>query len=324
MQIPGKLREAMDRMLEGVSRTALADRAARISELYREGGGSAAAIRDEADALTYAVSRMPATYAAVRNAMARLQERCPDFAPCSALDLGAGPGTASWAAVDAWPGIESITQVDSNAELSRIGAALASNAASGALRNASRVSANLTQFFDSTWKPDLILLSYTLSELNSAQSTILLTNAWLVGSGAILIVEPGTPRGYSRVVRARELLLHAGAHVAAPCPHELECPLSAPDWCHFTQRVARSRDQMILKDAALGYEDEKFSYVALVREELYEPSREDRVLAQPAVGKSVVTIKLCKTNGVAELVSIQRRDAEAFRRAKKTDWGDSF
>ena len=33
----------------------------------------------------------------------------------------------------------------------------------------------------------------------------------------------------------------AGANILAPCPHARPCPLAAPDWCHFSARVARSR-----------------------------------------------------------------------------------
>src|ERR1700744_2861627 len=121
MELPSYLRAALESALEGVSRTTLSERAARISELYRGGSTSTHAIRDETDALAYAVTRMPATYPAARHVFTSLLERSPIFTPRSVLDLGAGPGTAGWAACDAWPGIESITQVDTNAALLRLG-----------------------------------------------------------------------------------------------------------------------------------------------------------------------------------------------------------
>ena len=41
--------------------------------------------------------------------------------------------------------------------------------------------------------------------------------------------------------------------------------LQAPDWCHFTQRLPRSRAHKQVKGAELPFEDEKFAYVALTR-----------------------------------------------------------
>ena len=41
--------------------------------------------------------------------------------------------------------------------------------------------------------------------------------------------------------------------------------LLAPDWCHFTQRLPRSRAHKQIKEADVPFEDEKFSYVALTR-----------------------------------------------------------
>jgi len=321
MQLPAELREATQGALEGVSRNALAERALRISGLYRAGAPSASAIRDDLDALAYVVSRLPATYAAARHTLGRLAERCPGFAPRSVLDLGAGPGTASWAAVDAWPSIESIAQADSSTLLMRFGAKLAEHASSNALRDASRIVADFTQSFHSTSKPDLILLSYTLAELSLAQSVILLTNAWLACSGALVIVEPGTPQGYARILGFRELLLRAGAHIAAPCPHEFKCPLTSPDWCHFAQRVARSRDHKLVKSADVPYEDEKFSYLIAVREHLFQRATTDRILALPQIGKAAILVKVCKANGRSEIVTIGRRDPH-FKSAKKKGWGD--
>jgi ribosomal protein RSM22 (predicted rRNA methylase) len=62
--LPAELKAALDARLQGVSRNAAAERALLISQAYRDGGGSSA-IRSEADALAYALARMPATYAAV-------------------------------------------------------------------------------------------------------------------------------------------------------------------------------------------------------------------------------------------------------------------
>ena len=48
---------------------------------------------------------------------------------------------------------------------------------------------------------------------------------------------------------------------------------NAPDWCHFTQRLPRSRAHKQIKGAELPFEDEKFSYVALTRAPAARASR---------------------------------------------------
>src|SRR5262245_65089143 len=106
--LPAELKAALNRKLEGLSRTEAARRAAQISDTYRSGGGSEA-IKTEVDALAYALARMPATYAAVAASLNALIELVPDLAPESLLDVGAGPGTASWAAVEAFPSLKSFT-----------------------------------------------------------------------------------------------------------------------------------------------------------------------------------------------------------------------
>src|SRR5213082_2660092 len=95
--LPSELKAALDGKLRGFSRSDAAGRAASISKTYRNGGGSGA-IRSEADALAYALARMPATYAAVTASLNSLRAITADFAPARLLDIGAGPGTATWAA----------------------------------------------------------------------------------------------------------------------------------------------------------------------------------------------------------------------------------
>src|SRR6266567_9214883 len=109
--LPAELKAALDGKLRGFSRNDAAARAAAISKTYRDGGGSGA-IKSETDALAYALARMPATYAAVTASLNAFSEIRPDFAPESLLDVGAGPGTAAWAAAEAFPSLKSFTLLD--------------------------------------------------------------------------------------------------------------------------------------------------------------------------------------------------------------------
>src|SRR6476646_1613402 len=111
--LPAELKAALDARLRGFSRSDAADRAALISRTYRDGGGSGT-IKSETDALAYAVARMPATYAAVVASLNTLCEIRPGFAPASLLDVGAGPGTASWAAAEAFPSLQDFALLDAN------------------------------------------------------------------------------------------------------------------------------------------------------------------------------------------------------------------
>ena len=111
-----------------------------------------------------------------------------------------------------------------------------------------------------------------------------------------------------------------GAHVAAPCPHDGKCPLQPPDWCHFTQRLQRSRAHKQVKGAELPFEDERFSYVALTRAAIEYP-RLSRVLAQPTVSKVEITAKLCTPNGL-NTARVPRRDKAAYAEARRWRWGD--
>eukprot|EP00879_Flechtneria_rotunda_P022518 GHRR01023769.1.p1 GENE.GHRR01023769.1~~GHRR01023769.1.p1 ORF type:complete len:393 (+),score=95.81 GHRR01023769.1:919-2097(+) len=52
----------------------------------------------EAEALTYALSRLPGCYAATSRIFKELSLRLPEYRPQCMLDFGAGPGTATWAA----------------------------------------------------------------------------------------------------------------------------------------------------------------------------------------------------------------------------------
>jgi ribosomal protein RSM22 (predicted rRNA methylase) len=316
--LPAELNAALDARLQGLSRNDAAERASLISQTYRDGGGSSA-IRSEADALAYALARMPATYAAMSASLNALHEIRPDFAPTSLLDVGAGPGTATWAAAAAFPSLTSLALLDSNSALRALALDLAGDRTR--LRKITYQLGEARAALADSEAVDLVIASYMIGEIGDAERTALAELMWAKTRDTLLIVEPGTPAGYGRIIALRRQLIAAGANVAAPCPHDRECPLPAPDWCHFTQRLPRSRAHKQLKSAELPYEDEKFSYVALTRA---PPARHPaRVIAQPVVTKVAVTARLCTDQGILN-ASTTRRQKAAYQRFKKIAWGDAI
>ena len=315
--LPAELKAALDARLQGLSRTDAAGRAALISQTYRDGGGSGA-IRSEADALAYALARMPATYAAVTASLNALCQIAPGFAPNSLLDVGAGPGTASWAAAEAFSSLQGFTLLDANHALRALALDLGRD--NIRLRDMTYQRGEARAVLADAEPADLVVASYMIGEINSAEQRKLIELMWAKTRDTLLIVEPGTPAGYARIIALREQLIASGAHVAVPCPHDGQCPLTPPDWCHFTQRLPRSRAHKQIKGAELPFEDEKFSYVALTRAPALPYHA--RVLAQPDVTKVEVTAKLCTPRGLV-ITRVPRRAKADYARARRWRWGDA-
>jgi len=315
--LPAELKAALDAKLQGLSRNETATRAALISKTYRD-GGSSGTIQSATDALAYALARMPATYAAITASLNALCEVRPDFVPETLLDVGAGPGTASWAAAEAFSSLKSFALLDDNAALR----ALALDFARGNARlgDSKYQKGQASDLLARSERADLVIASYMIGELGEVERTKFADLVWSKTRDTLLIVEPGTPAGTARVLALRQQLIAAGAHVAAPCPHDGPCPLSSPDWCHFAQRLPRSRAHMQLKGADVPFEDEKFAYVALTRAPgTVHPAR---VLAQPLAGKAEISAKLCTTDGLV-IARIPHRDKTAYARARRWRWGDT-
>ena len=315
--LPAELKAALDARLHGLSRNDAAERAALISKTYRDGGNSGA-IKSETDALAYALARMPATYAAVTASLNALREINPEFAPVSLLDVGAGPGTASWAAAEAFSSLKVFTLLDANSALRAL--ALDLSHSSARLNKMTYQRGEARAALAAAKAADLVVASYVIAELSEMDQSALAELMWTKTRDTLLIVEPGTPAGYARIIALRAQLIASGAHVAAPCPHDGTCPLSAPDWCHFTQRLPRLRAHKQIKGAELPFEDEKFSYVALTRAPVGQHPA--RVLTQPVVGKVEVTAKLCTSDGLAVTRVPSRAKAE-YARARRWRWGDA-
>lgn len=315
--LPPELKAALDRKAEGLSRNAAAMRASAISQNYRDGGDSRP-IRTDEDALAYALARMPATYAAVAACLGALLDLRPDFAPRGLIDVGAGPGTASWAATQAFPSLTEFTSLDANTALRDLALELAQSSPN--LTPMTYRHGDAIKLIADTPPAELVIASYIAAELKDAERLSLADAMWSKARDTLLVVEPGTPAGYARIVELRARLIAQGAHILAPCPHDNACPLVNPDWCHFSRRLPRSRAHQHLKSATVPYEDEKYSYVVLTRSTHARPQA--RVLAQPKATKVAVTAKLCTARGL-DTATIAHRDKANYTHARKWAWGDA-
>ncbi|WP_199850674.1 small ribosomal subunit Rsm22 family protein [Streptomyces sp. CMB-StM0423] len=312
--------------MEGVGTRRAASAVERLIAGYR-GGGPAPALRDRDDVAAYAAYRMPATFQAVRAALSALAEAAPGWAPHSHLDVGGGTGAAVWAAAAVWPDGPRPTVVLDQAEPAlALGSELAAGAADPAVRAAEwRRRALGAAPAGSAWAPaGLVTVSYLLGELPENVRREVVASAAQAAEGAVVVVEPGTPEGYLRVLAARQQLVDAGYEVLAPCPHSARCPMEGTaDWCHFAARVQRSALHRRVKGGELGHEDEKFSYVAAVRIPAGAPAPA-RVVRHPQLRKGLVLLELCTAGEGLARTPVSKRQGPRYRAARDVRWGDAW
>ncbi len=317
-ELPAALRSAIEALAAGHPGRALADAATKLSADYRAGRGTRLAA--PVDLAAYAVARMPATYAAIRAVLDEVAERT-EFAPASLIDAGCGPGTASWAALDAFDGIEAAMLVDAHDGM--IGLARTLAAPTPVLAKARFTRASLNRSLGEAGTADLVVAGYALNELLAAEVAAAAQRLYRASTGLTVIVEPGTPQGFAVVASARAALIAAGGRIIAPCPHGGACPLSAPDWCHFSARLPRLKAHRLAKGADVPFEDERYAYVAVARPDITIHPAEARVLRPPKTSKPETVFRLCTADGLVDR-KVPVRDKSLSRLTRHTGWGDAF
>ena len=318
MELPAEVRQAVEDAARRVDRRELAEAARELSRKYRDetGRGRRLAV-SAADAAAYAAVRMPATYAAVAAALTYARQVCdPEIR--TVLDAGAGTGAAEWAAAGVLGGDLHYTLVEREPAMAGLGRELMARA--GFPGTADWVNGDLRDLREGE-RCDLVVSSYALGELTPEDRAAAAERLWGLAGKLLLLVEPGTPAAYGQLMELRRRLVRIGARVAAPCPYGGECPLPEGDWCHFTCRVARSRLHKQLKGGDAPYEDEKFSYLALVRQEVSHAG--GRVLRHPTVEPGRISLHLCTPEGIGD-VTVTKSMGGRFKTARKLASGDIF
>ncbi|WP_189944977.1 small ribosomal subunit Rsm22 family protein [Streptomyces roseolus] len=312
------LRTALAGVLGGLPPSQAAKSVERLIAHYRGTTPTdAPVLRDRADVVAYAAYRMPATFEAARGALDALRDAAPEWVPGTHTDIGGGTGAASWAVADAWDGRPPRSTVLDWAEPAlALGRELAGGVLDAEWRR-ERIGTALR--LDET---DLVTVSYVLKELTEGDRAALVAEAARAATGAVVIVEPGTPDGYERIIAARSVLIDAGLTVAAPCPHSGACPIEpGTDWCHFSARVSRSSLHRQVKGGSLPYEDEKYAYVAATR--FPATPAPARVIRRPQTRKGLVLLDLCAPGGL-ERATVTKRHGPLYKQARDAEWGDPW
>ena len=316
MDIPKGLKDSINRLLSENKASNIIENAQTISNRYRKNDGKGKRLlTNESEAVSYVISRMPATYAAVysvfKQILANYNEKMT-----SLLDVGAGTGTGTWA-VNEIENMSQITCLEIEKSMSNIGKKLMKNTA---LDNVQWKSYDILQD-EIVEKADIVLTSYMINELPEQEREKVVLKLWQATDKLMVVIEPGTPEGFKNILNIRNLIKEQGGYIVAPCCCNDGCPIKENDWCAFYARVARSSIHRQAKGGNLGYEDEKFSYIAFSKMPVEITG--ERILRHPQINSGFVKVKLCTADGIQEK-TYSKKDGEIYKKIKKLDAGEKI
>ncbi|MCQ2431010.1 MAG: small ribosomal subunit Rsm22 family protein [Clostridia bacterium] len=328
MDLPMSCRAAIEARAAEMDMQKLKNAVSVMTAKYKEESGHGKRlVTEELAVMAYAAVRMPATFGAVSTALAWTLETLAERDTQSigtVLDLGAGTGAGAFAVGELLPSLSCITCVERETAMRRMGETLLKD--SGLTGKTEWITGDAAETADalirSGRKFDLVMASYMTNEMAPAARRELYRKMCTLSLGLVLLIEPGTPVGFSILRDAKTILLGEGMTICAPCPAGCgNCPMDDDDWCHFTCRVQRGKLHKFLKGGDVPYEDEKFSYLAAARgETIPAPAR---ILRHPITEPGKIGLTLCTGSGkTAE--TVYRRDKARFTRARKADCGDQF
>ena len=316
MKIPNLLEVAIENEIQGIKITELKEIAQNLSNRYmNEKRLGQTLLSKQKEALAYSIMRMPATFCAVTTALRHTLNIVENYKIETVLDIGAGTGAATWA-INELINPKEITCLERETAMRDVGQALMRYNAE--MQNTEWINEDITnsQLIKGA---DLIISSYMINELKQEERKNVIKTLLQLESKIVLIIEPGTPEGFKNIKEIQKIALESGAYIIAPCTNQQICKLPENDWCHTTVRVERNKIHKLLKSGELPYEDEKFSYIAISKEN--SGTAESRILRHPIIESGKITLKLC-TNGNIEQKIITKKEKEQFKQAKKKKCGD--
>lgn len=308
MQLPDEIIGKIESLIEGKSLSELSQTVKELSNLYRQNSIMKSYMQNEKDFFAYLLFRLPATFAAV-NAIFQDLKKVLSHEITSLIDIGSGPGTATIAALENFD-IKKGLLLEKEQRLIDIAKSFVKKEGLEFSKIDFRNIQELPNY-------DLAVFSYSIGEVVDWQNVI---DVAFKACKTLVVIEPGTPRGFERIKEIRNFLIEKKAFLLAPCPHNLKCPVKEDNWCHFYTRLCRNKWHKDVKGAELGWEDEKFSYI--IASKVPGKPYDHRIVLSPKAHRGHITVDVCSNNGSLQTLTVSKKNKDLYKSIKKKDWGD--
>ena len=312
-EMTSEMLTAVRKATEEFSREILITSGKMVSDRYRSQSGEQKRLHKLQEAAAYAVSRMPATYGAAHFALMQslLATRLNQVKTC--LDCGSGTGSVALAVSDVLQ-VEDLFLLEREQSMAKICRRIfAEKHIDATLLEKSLLDAELPLC-------ELVTEGYMLVELSENMRATAIRKMWNAASEMLLLVEPGTPEGFSVIRTARTVLSDENAFIAAPCASDV-CPMDRDDWCHFSVRISRNQLHKQIKNGLAPYEDEKFCYIAFSRKKPSDRTR-CRILRHPMIFPGKVSVEMCTADGIGNEVFTKKDPL--WKQVRKVKWGETL
>lgn len=273
-------------------------------------------VKKDNEALVYSSIRMRATYAASSFALNKIN----DTSIKSVLDVGMGSGAATIAVLKLFNEAQ-IDAIEIEKSMQDVARTIIGKINNEYLQKVNFINCDALNYKIDK-KYDLIIASYFFNELKQEDRNALFRKLIASTNKYLVIVEPGTPNNHRELMEIKEIAKDYNINLISPCKMS-NCPLlEGDDWCHFLVRINRSTIHKTLKGGALGYEDEKFTYLVFAKHDNND-AKQNIIIRRPEYLKSRVKIKTCSYNGVQTNI-ITKSEKDRYKTIKKLEIGDEF
>lgn len=232
-------RRERERRREKLSRRGKPDSLAEKHDNARDSTASAVYYKPDFTLATLQHRLLP-NLAIIKRVLEETQALLPNFKPKRVIDFGIGVGSASAAAIDIYPDIEWIHGIDPSRSMRECAERVLENRGQRVTTDPSLSTKSVKGTFD------LVLFAFTATDLPHIAATMAAAAVlWekLNPNGVFVMIEPGTPDGFSNIRSVRSMLLDCcppesdadddeeddlvldQCHVIAPCTHNGVCPM---------------------------------------------------------------------------------------------------
>lgn len=327
VNLPEKISNAISALLSLPEHDRWVANAEKLHERYmtreKENGSY---ISTSIDVFAYLGLRSAATYAQISGALLQVQESMPLWHPASLLDIGSGPGTAVWAAKTLWPSIATATCIDQDEKFIAIGKELLEKSelpihVDWKQQDVRTSLGNTTQLYD------LVIIANVLNELDPEETRTLVINALSRCKGVLIVIEPGTPLGYTIVQATAKSIAGKNTLIA---PYIGNSFVKSDDyWIHFPQRFIRpaflKRIRQHMRDSELmasDWEEAKYSFVA-VGKTTSEEKFWGRCIGSIKKQKGFLEVPILTKDKIV-YAKVLKRHKEQYNFAKELKWGQAI